>query len=261
MNTIRIFGWVLVGIILLMTASCSEDENAGTAMLEVRLTDAPGDYEAVMVDIQDVQVKASKDNSEDGWISLDVNTGKYDLLKLTNGLDTLLGTAELPAGKISQIRLVLGEENTVTVDGVEVALFTPSAQQSGLKVLVTAELQAGLTSVITLDFDAARSIVATGVGSYNLKPVIRALVETTDGAIDGQVNPADGSSHVYAIMGTDTVSTSISEGGRFLVGGLEGGTYRVVLVPTEGFMELEVEDVEVTVGQITHLGTLTMVVE
>src|ERR1043165_3389280 len=101
-----ILSWCAAGLILFMV-SCSS-ENGKNAFLQVRLTDAPGDYQEVNVDIQDVQVNADE-NSNSGWKSLNiVKKGVYNLLQFTNGLDTLLGTIELPAGKISQIRLVLG---------------------------------------------------------------------------------------------------------------------------------------------------------
>ena len=75
---------------------CSNDSK--TTMLEIRLTDAPGDYEAVNIDIQGVEVNAADGNT--GWISMDIHKGVYNLLKLANGLDTLLGRIELPTGKI-----------------------------------------------------------------------------------------------------------------------------------------------------------------
>ena len=94
--------------------SCSEDSK--TARLNIRLTDAPGDFEEVNVDIQEVKVHASGGDQENGWKSLDITAGVYNLLEFTNGLDTLLGSIELPAGKVSQIRLVLGSNNSIKVD-------------------------------------------------------------------------------------------------------------------------------------------------
>src|SRR5438045_1280754 len=144
-----------LAITALFVVSCSEDKDGQSAHLQVRMTDAPADYQEVIVDVQDVQVNSTSDEDK-GWISLDVNKGQYDLLELTNGLDTLLGTAEIPAGHISQIRLVLGTNNSIKVGGVVQALTTPSAQQSGLKVNVNTDFEAGKTYTILLDFDAAR---------------------------------------------------------------------------------------------------------
>ena len=131
--------------IALVIISCKkEDENAPpsgsnndptTTNLRVLLTDAPGDYKAVYVDIEDVEVLTS-DSINGGWNSLDsIVPGIFDLIKLSNGLDTLLGSAVLPAGRINQIRLILGDDNSVVLkNGDSIQLKTPSAQQSGLKI-------------------------------------------------------------------------------------------------------------------------------
>ena len=71
-------------------AACGSDEQ--TARLEIRLTDAQGDYEAVYVDIQGVEINAESDES--GWKQLEVNKGIYNLIEFTNGMDTLLATAD-----------------------------------------------------------------------------------------------------------------------------------------------------------------------
>jgi len=250
----------LIGSFILFLSSCSDNDTSGTARLEVRLTDAPGEYEEVNVDIQDVQVNTKDDGNDDsGWQSLSIRKGIYDLRKLTNGIDTLLGQADLPVGKISQVRLILGTNNTVKIGGQSLPLTTPSAQQSGLKVQVNQELKAGITYRILLDFDAALSIVARGNGEFNLKPVIRSITEALDGAIDGTVHPVAASSTVYAIIGTDTVSTSTNiTTGAFLLRGLQSGTYRVVFAPNAGYQSKEITDVAVTNGNVTSVGVVEL---
>jgi hypothetical protein len=239
-------------------ASCSESSETGAnyARLQVRLTDSPGDYQEVNVDIQRVQVHVYNEDSEDGWIDLDVNAGVYDLLKLTNGLDTVLATGDLPAGKISQIRLILGDNNSIKVDDEIIPLKTPSAQQSGLKVKVNTELSEGFSYTILLDFDAARSIVKAGAsGKYILKPVIRGIAEATTGSIAGTVSNPEASPAVYAIIDTDTLGTSFTnEMGEFMIKGLPSGTYLVSFAPAEGFVIEGIEGVEVTAVNITDLG-------
>ncbi|MBI1768429.1 MAG: DUF4382 domain-containing protein [Bacteroidetes bacterium] len=248
--------WLSVGIIA-MAASCSND-NTQTATLQVRLTDAPGDYQEVNVDIQDVQINAEAGNSNSGWKSLNVRKGVYNLLKFTNGLDTLLGSIELPVGRVSQIRLVLGSNNAVKIAGQSISLATPSAQQSGLKILVNTDLRAGVTYKITLDFDAASSIVKTGNITYILKPVIHSVVEAESGAIKGMVDPVASTPAVYALSGTDTVETAYADQstGKFLLKGLSAGNYKVSFAPKSGYLPKSVDNVSVTVGNVTDLGTV-----
>ena len=240
----------------LMLSACSDDENA---RIQVLLTDAPGDYEEVNIDIQDVQINRTEGTST-GWESIDIeNKGVYNLLELTNGLDTLLGTLSLPSGRISQIRLVLGTNNSVKVSGAVKELTTPSAQQSGLKINLQQTLKDGVTYRILLDFDVARSIVARGNQTYSLKPVIRAIVEATTGGIRGDISPVEANPAIYAINGTDTVGTTFPDAdGKFLLRGILGGTYKVSFVPKTGYLTKTVENVVVTSGSVNNMGTVVI---
>ena len=250
----RIAGFLLLSVFWL---ACSDDNQ--TAKLEVKLTDAPGDYQEVNIDIQSVEVHSSEGNQNSGWTTLDVKEGVYNILELTNGLDTLLATAELPVGRISQIRLILGDNNSVKIDGVSKPLSTPSAQQSGLKLNLQAVLTEGITYTITLDFDAARSIVDKGNGTYSLKPVIRALETATSGAIKGTVTPLEAAPAVFAIAGTDTVATAYTDAtGKFILRSIPAGTYTVSFDPKTGYLPMQKTSVSVSVGNITDLGTVTI---
>jgi len=237
--------------------SCSSEEK--NAKIEVWLTDAPGDYQQVNIDVQGVEIHADDGNQQNGWKSLDIKKGVYNLLELTNGLDTLLGTLEMPYGKISQLRLKLGENNTLKVNNQTVNLNVPSGQQSGLKLQVHQTLEEGITYKILLDFDVARSIVVTGNSSYKLKPVIRTITEAQNGAIKGVVSPKESTPAIYAINGADTLATTFSdENGAFLLRGLVAGSYKVTFVPKAGYTPTAKENVSVTVGNVTDLGTVSM---
>jgi len=246
-------------MILTIAALVACEETRQNARLELRLTDSPVSYDKVLIDIQDVKINVSDEDDEGGWRSIqDVNTGIYDLLKFTNGIDTLLGEHEMPAGRISQIRLVLGENNSVVIDGEEHALKTPSAQTSGLKLNVHAEMEAGITYRIWLDFDAGRSIVKKGNGTYSLKPVIRTFTEATSGAIKGLVTPVEAKPYIMAITSAqDTFGTfADTVSGDFLIRGLDEGNYKVVLKPVDEYNDKEIEDVGVVLGVVKDLGTI-----
>lgn len=244
---------IVLTVATAILSSCGDKDDA---RIEVSLTDAPGDYEAVNIDIQDVQI--NRTDQVGGWESLEMeNQGVFNLLELTNGLDRLLGTLYLGPGKISQIRLTLGANNTILVNGGTKPLVTPSAQQSGLKINIDQTLEEGVTYRILLDFDVAKSIVARGNGVYALKPVIRAIVESTSGSIDGSVVPKESNPAVYAIAGTDTVGTTfVDEDGHFLLRGISAGLYRVSLAPKTGYKTRNIDQVQVITGVVTNLGEL-----
>ena len=247
---------------MLLFTSCNKDE--ATTSLVVRLTDSPGDYEAVNIDIQSIEVHANTGEQSSGWTTLDSNSGVYDLLTLNNGVETVIADDVYPAGRVSQLRLVLGENNSVVVDGENFPLTIPSGSESGLKLLINADLIEGITYSVLLDFDAAKSVVSAGATqTYLLKPVIKTITEAQDGAFKGSVIPSELSVAVYAISGEDTLSTSYAVEGNsdFFLGGLSDGTYIVSFDPGDlsGYQGVVLENVSVSIGNVTDLGEIELV--
>jgi hypothetical protein len=112
---------------------------------------------------------------------------------------------------------------------------------------------------VLLDFDVARSIVKTGNSNYILKPVIRAISEATSGAIKGSVDTPESTPAVYVLNGLDTVGSSFADStGMFMIKGVPAGTYTVSFAPATGYSIASVENVNVTLGNVTNLGTLTV---
>ncbi|SDR88996.1 DUF4382 domain-containing protein [Christiangramia echinicola] len=270
---------MIATFISLGLTSCSEDDDSnpsgeGSANLTVRMTDAPGDYEAVFVDVQDIEIHVESDNETeaeadvdgDGWVSVgDVQTGVYDLLELTGGVSQLLADTEVPAGYVSQMRLILGSENSVIVDGVEKPLNTPSAQQSGLKLQLNQNFEAGENYAFLLDFDVDKSIVETGNGGYNLKPVIRLSAEADAGMVVGKVVvPADIDMSVQTLVILTGESTTISAytdaEGNFALNGVPAGVYSLEAIPEAdaNLSTFAIGTVEVKPNETTDLGELTL---
>ncbi len=221
---------------LLIFISCKKNGTGnGTATLQVYLTDDPGDYQAVYIDVTDVQINVTGDN-DNGWISLKgVNAGVYDLLRLVNDEDTILAEAQIPSGRLHQIRLVLGTENYVKIEGTSelIKLETPSAQQSGLKLNVQENITDERMYKIVLDFDVAKSIVKTGSNKYSLKPTIRAILNAVGGTIKGVVMPKEFKTTVYAVQGVDTFATTFTGiNGGYIIKGLPAGNYNVFYRPS-----------------------------
>src|SRR5690606_34309217 len=246
---------------------CDDDDNSntqGTSSISVKLMDDPGDYEHVYVDVVDVMVKINDaSDDESGWQSLDaINPGVYDLLELTGGVNVLLADDyEVPSGTLNQIRLILGEDNTIIIDGETFPLTTPSAQQSGLKIQVNEALLPNIAYTFLLDFDVDESIVNAGnSGNIILKPVIRATVEATTGTISGNVLPLDTLIEVSASNGTDTISAYTDVDGNFLLVGLSPGIYTVTITPdvASGLTPFVIENVEVTAESNTNIGNIIL---
>ena len=155
-------------VITLLAVACKK-ENEGSTTLRIRMTDAPTALEEVNVDLQQVNIKFANDSSS--WIPMQTKPGIYNLLGLQNGLDTLIAEGTYPQGRVQEIRLVLGSENSVKEGGQVHPLTIPSGSESGLKIKVNKSLNTSLDSLL-IDFDAAMSVKQEGDG-YKLRPVIR----------------------------------------------------------------------------------------
>lgn len=239
------------------------NSSSGPSHLQVYLTDSPGDYQAVWINIQKVMINTSADTSADssGWMEVPMlRPGLYNLLNFSNGADTILAGVDLPAGNISQIRLILGDSNAVVLnDGTVVPLKTPSAQESGLKLNIHASLSAGIPYALELDFDAARSIVKAGnSGKYILKPVIRAFAKAAGGAIEGVVLPDSARAHVLAIAPGDTIGAIPDNSGYYKFWGIPAGAYQLIFDAdtTTQYMDDTLNNVQVTTGNVTKADTV-----
>jgi len=172
----RIF-MALAGCALAATIlGCSKSPN-GTAMghVNLSLTDAPGDFEHVNVVVTEVSVH----RSGGGWETVSTDPETFDLIQLQNGVSTTLASSDVPAGHYTQIRLLLGEGSNLVINGETHPIEIPSGSESGFKLLGPFDVPEGGTIDMTVDFDAARSVIKNDDGTYKLRPVLK-LVTATD---------------------------------------------------------------------------------
>ncbi|MFV8271366.1 DUF4382 domain-containing protein [Flavobacterium sp. GT2N3] len=239
----------------LLFFSCNSDDTNASYPYAVRLTDAPGPYEEVNVNIQGVEVIDENGKT----VALNVEKGIYNLLEFSNGVDTIIATDSLEISSVKQIRLILGADNTVVLDGVSYPLSTPSAEQSGLKLKVNQTLQDGILYTVLLDFDANKSVVKLGNGGYQLKPVIRTIEKAISGSIKGKITSAGTMAVVTATSSTSISYTSnVNENGDFLVMGLLPGTYTITITPALPLLPVTKMNIIVTAGITTDIGAFTI---
>ncbi len=269
-------------LLILMLFSCNNENEMTTSHLKISLIDQAGDFESVNIDIKEIRVHSSsvideddeQENGDDeesdnddtgGWVTLEgSDVGVVNVLDYTDGQELTIYDSEFPAGYITQIRLVLGDENTVVIDGDSLKLKTPSGQQSGLKLKVNENLEAGLSYYLKLDFEAARSIIKANE-KYLLKPVIRVLTENNGGSIKGEISPENEIISIYVLNNGDTLGSTMTtlESASFLISGIESGTHSVSFEPADGssLTSKVVENVVVEDQKITDMGTIGLEME
>jgi hypothetical protein len=220
MTTLRSYSKLFTGLMGLLLAvvlaGCGSDGGGGAqpGTLGVSMTDAPAcGFDAVNVTVSKVRVHQSDNASEHaaGWTDITLNPArKINLLDLNDptqpnlALESL-GETRLEAGHYTQLRLVLVPNsggppfaNSIVLSAQpnnEIALDTPSAVQSGIKLVHQFTVGSGQRVDLLLDFDACKSIVQTGNGTYKLKPVIKVIPFVLNG-IEGFVDTALLNSHV-----------------------------------------------------------------
>lgn len=261
--TFPLFGILFLLFVFQACQKSVSTENQPSRM-NIYLTDAPANYKAVLIDVQSVLIKSEDDTSSQGWVTVPLaHPGVYNLLDLRNGNDTLLGGVDLPSGKVTQLRLVLGTNNSITLeDGTVVPLKTPSAQQSGLKIKVDANVAPGIPYDLVIDFDASRSIVKAGnSGQYILKPVLRAYTKASGGGIQGVVLPDSAHAQVMAISTTDTLGALPDTTGFYKFTGIPAGSYTLIFQADSAtsYHSDTIPNISVTSGNVTTVDTVRLV--
>jgi hypothetical protein len=233
--------WLMVSLFAALLAGCGSGNSSGTGTLGVSMTDAPAcGFDAVNVTVSKVRVNqsGSASDTDAGWTDITLNPArKINLLNLNNGTLENLGETPLAAGHYSQLRLVLdpntslGLTNSVILSGTttELPLITPSAVQSGIKLVNQFDVAAGQRVDLMLDFNACKSIVTSGNGKYLLKPVIKVIPFVLNG-IDGFVSPASNVMVTAQQNGVVIQSTAPNATtGEFFLTRVAPGNYDVVL--------------------------------
>jgi hypothetical protein len=241
--------------------------SGGPARVSIRLTDAPGDLKEAWVKIDRIYLKGGPaDSTSNGNVDLLTTTTDWvDLLTLSGGRTAeLVSGATVPAGRYSELRLVVCEAYIVEKDGDVYAtrdaelpagvtadgqLQIPSGCSSGFKIKFRGDEPVELASesnIMTIDFDVSQSFghQAGNSGRWIMHPVLHATSVGFAGGIGGTVAvaqgvalPTCGGSPVavtafvpQALAAADTFTSAVAADGRYRVT-VAPGTYTMGYAP------------------------------
>lgn len=261
---------LMVGAIFGACRKDQMDRVANTASnepnsLTVYLTDNPGDYLGLKMEI--VRVDAYLEGS--GWVTLSDEVQVVDVVRLTNGnAATLAFKSNLQAGNYTMLKLVFGTENKITLmvdatdnSGLRIAQETTIAYEGQKEIIVEidAQVNASAGADVLVDFDVARSVVASLKG-YVVRPVIT-WIKDEKTAVTGDVNGAI-SAAIILTNGQDSVSAYTDIEGKFYLRGMQSGVYDLVIYPAKKTIfdamqkPMKIEGVIVTEGEVKYLGAI-----
>ena len=167
-------------ILSLFVASCKKaDQNiVRTGQVSVRMMNdtSATSYEEINIDVRSVQIHIAGTTGGD-WYKLNTNSGLYNVLSFSNGVDALLVNEKVPTGAITAIRLNLGSSNSIRKNGVLYPVAVLPEDISALEAEIYGMIDSKNLNM-RLIFDGPRSIIQDGQESYHLKPVMRAYMDS-----------------------------------------------------------------------------------
>jgi Domain of unknown function (DUF4382) len=247
--------------------SCTKEGSTNQpTQAKIYLTDhATPVFDSVFIDIQKLEVKTEDSNAtSEGWITLDIHPGVYNILRFRNGLDTLFANGSLPNNRIKKLRLSLGANNSLMKNGQSFPLKIADNDKQVVANLSSTNFDVtGSQVFFWIDFDAGNSIRVDNSGSGNnngflLKPHIKIFTHTQSGRIEGRLSPLAADPIVKAIIGTDTATAIPDREGEFKIVGLNPGTYHVLIDAQNGYVDTTITNVIVRKGEDTHLPVITL---
>jgi hypothetical protein len=253
---------LLVTFLMFLFLSCEKDSTqagVGTGTLTIYLTDSPTMAEFNSVNIIFSEVSAHIDSE---WVTVQGSPVKANLMDLSNGNTIMFGSAEVPAGKYTQIRIKIDDAYVFLTDQQDsIPMTVPSGAQTGLKLGPEFTVTEGATYELVVDFDASRSVVVTGPPGnpdYQLKPYLRVMPVALSGSISGTVTNPGNSTIASAMQDGNTITTSMvdKDNGFFRLSFLPAGAYTVSIIDDGN--SAEITGVVVVAGLEKHLGDIEL---
>jgi len=285
------FGLGILALCLSLTiTSCQKDtvnvsSPQSPKQLSLYLTDDPCRYDSVFIDILSVEVKVDTvkehmsddhfgDNDNDGdddhhthdefgkWDTLSITPGVYNILALRNGIETLLGSVNLPGGKIRKIRITTGTDNSLVTGGITYSLNLLAGTNHYVYVKIHNEDEdqdeiAKEKTAIRVDFDVCESIKLIG-SEYFLKPFCKPFSIKHFGRIEGKVLPGAAHAFVTISNGTDSATATPESNGEYRIRGLKHGTYSITFTGSNGYHDITLHNIEVIEGEELHIPDTTL---
>ena len=187
--------------------------------------DAPPEgVSKILIKVSNVEVQRV---GGDSWQVIVPGPVEFDLVEI-QGVGQILGEALLDPGQYNQVRLLI-DNAEVTVKGEAVIARVPSDR---LRIVGGFSLEAGETTILTLDFDAEKSVVIAGTRNVLIKPVIKMLTRRGDRPLNESLEVGEATE---AEPGQTPEPTPADESSESRIAVAEHPELGTILVDGEGF--------------------------
>lgn len=167
---------VLFGAIIFSVSSCKKNDGDPGQIEIVLVADTSAPYQKVSVDVQKISIHLVTISGHASWIDLPTNKNIYDLLQYSNGnYATLVNPVSSKSGKITQVRFIIGNGNTLKKNNITYNLSLPLGKETGITLSNDLKVIPDEKLCIVLDFNPKESVINISGNNYQLVPVIKAL--------------------------------------------------------------------------------------
>jgi hypothetical protein len=263
------FSTVLLAATTFIMVSCKKELSAGAGInsvppgqnaLKIMLTDDPSQvFDSIFIDIRKVEVRVIDSTGAEHWDSLTIRTGVYNILNFRNGLDTLLASGFVPNGRVDKIRVTLGTNNYVMLNGVTTPLVIPAGQNI-ITVSIDDDVDHDDSNHLRtwLDFDGQGSIQLHN-GKLELKLHLGHFSNHNSGELEGKIKPSAAFPVVVkAVSGTDTLTAIPEREGEFKIRGIRTSTATLIITPSNGYKDSVINNIQIRQGNDTDLGNIVL---
>ncbi len=277
---------IALSVAVFAFTSCDKQVgNTNEAGVTINMTDAPGDFAALNVEVERVEIYSESS----GWVELSNESRIVNVLELTNGVETTLASStELEAGLYTQVAVHFGSNNSIQVQSNGDYASLEMGGEGSIVTDIHAEVNASSSTEVLLDFNVAESVEYVN-GEFVLSPSVSTVADAETG-VQGHVE-TEGIAHVTLSGAEGSLSAYTDASGNFLIRGMAGGSYTLTIeaqgessaegegsiegsasigfgIPglIEGSAEGEAsttitanyENVAIVEGEITQMGSLTV---
>jgi len=161
---------------IILFSSCSKEEESTTlenSLVNVKLIGTQTQLSRLNLEILDVQLRVLEDeNDPKAWLSLNtINTGIHDLTDFTgNHVITLVDFEQVPSEFIYNIKIVLGDENSVVKNNIEYVVDIESEYENASVNVLEKQLVENKLYEFTVELNIDESVRFDSENKAKLNP-------------------------------------------------------------------------------------------